>query len=301
MIKNANIRGVIQMEIRVLKYFLAIAQQENITKAAENLHISQPTLSKQMMELEDELGKTLLIRGKRKVTLTDDGKLLRKRAEQIVLLCDKTKNELSGNDTCLSGEIGIGGNPTKTVLNAAAQLKNGNPDLRFQFFSSDAIDVSEQLDSGHLDVAILLEPVDGTKYDYLSLPDSSKWGVLMLKNNPFAKKDFIEKAELPNIPLVFHRRQGLQSIISHWADVDIEKFNISATYNVINGSPSKFVKSGLGCFLTTEDLLSECLESDICFKPLNPKLEMHYALVWKKYTPLSKSASEFLNLMKSCI
>ncbi len=286
------------MEIRVLKYFLAIAQQENITKAAESLHISQPTLSKQMMELEDELGKTLLIRGKRKVTLTDDGKLLRKRAEQIISLCEKTENELSDNNAHLSGEISIGGNPTKKVLNTAAKLKFDNPDLRFQFYSSDAIDVGEQLESGNLDFAIFLEPIDSTKYDYVSLPDSSRWGVLMLKSNPFSKKDFIEKADLPKIPLIFHRRQGLQSIISHWADVDIEKFNISATYNVVNGSPSKFVKSGLGCFLTTEDLLPECLESNICFKPLSPTLEMHYALVWKKHTVLTKTANGFLNLIK---
>lgn len=287
------------MDIRLLRYFLAVAREENITKAAESLHISQPSLSKQIMELEQEIGKKLLIRGKRQVTLTDEGVLLRKRADEIVKLLEKTERDLSANEIDLSGEVTIGGNPTKTVLNAAASLRTAHPDVRFQFYSSDAIDVLEKLEHGSLDFSIFLEPIDTMKYEYISLPDSSRWGLLMMKDNVLAKKELIEKADILSVPLIFHRRAGLQRLVSHWAETDIENFNIAATYNVVNGSPSRLVKSGLGCFLSTEDQLPEQLDKDVCFRPLEPLLEIHYALIWKRYAALSKAAEGFLEKVRS--
>ena len=289
------------MELRTLQYFLAVTKEENITRAAESLHISQPYLSKQLMELENEFGKKLLIRGKRKITLTEDGIILRKRAEEILSLVEKTEADLSASNPQVSGEITIGGNPTITVLNTAARIRSKYPDVHFQFYSSDAIDVLERLEHGSIDVAIFLEPIDISEYDYVSLPEASRWGVLMASDCELARKDYVEKNDLLEIPLIFHRRTGLQQLISHWADTDIENFNIAATYNVVNGSPTKFIKSGLGVYLTTEDLLPTVLEQDVCFRPLNPPLEIHYALIWKRTAFQSKAAEVFLQELKQAV
>lgn len=282
------------MDIRVLRYFLAVAHEENITRAAASLHIAQPSLSKQLMELEKELGKTLLVRGKRKITLTEDGVLLRKRAEEITELLDKTKQELSADTSQLSGKISIGGNPSASVLKQAARLRSQYPDISFEFYSSDAIDVLERLEHGLLDFAVFLEPIDTMKYEYISLTDASRWGLLIPADCELAQKQFVEKQDLVKYPLIFHRRQGLQRLISRWAETDISKLNIAATYNVINGSPARFVESGLGYFLTTEDLLSSSIDKDLCFRPLEPPLEIHYALIWKRYASFSKAAEKFL-------
>lgn len=289
------------MEFRTLQYFLAVTKEENITRAAESLHISQPYLSKQLMDLEHELGKQLLIRGKRKITLTEDGILLRKRAEEILSLVEKTESDLSSNIPQINGEVTIGGNPTMTVLNTASSLRSQYPDVHFQFYSSDAIDVLERLEHGSIDFAIFLEPIDISEYDYIPLPESSRWGLLMPSGCELARKNYIEKNDLLKIPLIFHRRAGLQQLISHWADTDIENFNIAATYNVVNGSPTKFIKSGLGFYLTTEDLLPSILEQDVCFRPLNPSLEIHYALIWKRAAFQSKAAEMFLSELKKTI
>lgn len=282
------------MDIRVLRYFLAVAREENITRAAASLHIAQPSLSKQLMELEKELGKTLLVRGKRKITLTEDGVLLRKRAEEITALLDKTKQELSTDTSQLSGKISLGGNPSASVLKQAARLRSQYPDISFEFYSSDAIDVLERLEHGLLDFAVFLEPIDTMKYEYISLTDASRWGLLIPADCELAQKQFVEKQDLVKYPLIFHRRQGLQRLISRWAETDISKLNIAATYNVINGSPARFVESGLGYFLTTEDLLSSSIDKDLCFRPLEPPLEIHYALIWKRYASFSKAAEKFL-------
>ena len=202
------------MELRTLQYFLAVTKEENITRAAESLHISQPYLSKQLMELENEFGKQLLIRGKRKITLTEDGIILRKRAEEILSLVEKTEYDLSSNNSQIGGEIIIGGNPTITVLNTAARLRSKYPDVHFQFYSSDAIDVLERLEHGSIDFAVFLEPIDISEYNYISLPESSRWGVLMPSDCKLAENDFIEKKDILKIPLIFHRRAGLQQLIS---------------------------------------------------------------------------------------
>ena len=227
------------MELRTLQYFLAVTKEENITRAAESLHISQPYLSKQLMNLENEFGKQLLIRGKRKIKLTEDGILLRKRAEEILSLVEKTADDLSSDNPQISGEITIGGNPTMTVLNTAARLRSKYPDVHFQFYSSDAIDVLERLEHGSIDFSTFLEPIDISEYDYISLPESSRWGLLMPSDCELAKNDFIEKKDILKIPLIFHRRADLQQLISHWADTDIKNFNIAATYVV--------------CFVSTKD------------------------------------------------
>lgn len=281
------------MEIRELRYFLAVAREGNITRAAESLHIAQPSLSKQLMELEKKLGKQLLVRGKRKITLTEEGVLLRKRAEEIVELVEKTEHEISYDPEETMGDIYIGGSSSESVLSAAAEIRKNYPGIRFHFYSGDAMDVAERLDHGSLDFAVMLEPVDNIKYDFLSLPDRSEWGILMKKNDPLADKNCITEDDIKKMPLIMHQRIGLQNEIAHWAGTDLESLTIAATYNVVHGSPVSFVRQGLGYFLTTGDLLAPTLDPEVCFLPLEPKLPTQLALVWKKYAVFSNAAKVF--------
>ncbi len=286
------------MDIRVLRYFLAAAREENITRAAESLHIAQPSLSKQLMELEQEVGKPLLIREKRKITLTEEGVLLRKRAEEIVSLLEKTEQELTSGFGELAGEIYIGGSITETVLKTAADLRREHENIRFHFYSGDATDVLERLDHGNLDFAVMLEPVDTVKYDFLSLPERSEWGILMKSDCEFAKKQVVTRKELEKMPLILHQRIGLQEEIAHWAQTDLEHLQIAATYNVVHGSPVPVVKQELGYFLTTRDLLAPELGEGVCFCPLKPSLQIKYALVWKKHAVFGRAAGTFLDAVR---
>lgn len=287
------------MDIRVMRYFLAVAEEKNITRAAERLHIAQPSLSKQLMELERELGKQLLIRGKKQITLTEEGVLLRKRAEEIIELLEKTEQELRSDSQELSGDLYLGGGTPDCVLRAAAALQKTSPTVKFHFYSGDAIDVSEKLDHGALDFAVMLAPVDKIKYDVLELPDHSQWGVLMNATDTYAAQGgIITKEMLRSLPLILHQRAGLQADIAYWAGTDLEKLNIVATYNVVHSSPVAFVQSGLGYYLTTRDMLSPRLEKDVRFCPLSPELPTTYALVWKKHAMLSAVAQAFMQLLK---
>lgn len=286
------------MEFRELRYFLAVAREENITRAAESLHIAQPSLSKQLMELERKLGKKLLIRGKKKITLTEEGVILRKRAEEILELVEKTEHEISYDLEEVMGDIYIGGSISESVLAVAAELRNRYPGIHFHFYSGDAVDVSERLNHGSLDFAVMLEPIDNIKYDFLSLPDRSEWGILMKKSDPLALKKVLTKADVKRIPLIMHQRIGLQNEIAHWAGTDLENLNIAVTYNVVHGSPAPFVMHGLGYFLTTRDLLAPTLDPNVCFLPLEPELPTKLALVWKKHAVFSKVAETFINTLK---
>lgn len=286
------------MEFRELRYFLAVAREENITRAAESLHISQPSLSKQLMELEKKLGKQLLIRGKKKITLTEEGVILRKRAEEIVELVEKTEHEISYDLEEIMGDLYIGGSVSESILAAAAELRRSYPGIHFHFYSGDAVDVSERLNHGSLDFAVMLEPIDNVKYDFLSLSDHSEWGILMKKNDPLAEKKSLTKEDIRKIPLIMHQRIGLQNEIAHWAGINLENLNIAATYNVVHGSPIPFVTQGLGYFLTTRDLLAPTLDREVCFVPLEPKLPTKLALVWKKHAVFSKVAEAFMETLK---
>lgn len=281
------------MEIRELRYFLAVAREENITRAAESLHITQPSLSKQLMELEKKLGKQLLIRGKRKITLTEEGAFLRKRAEEIVELVEKTEQEISYGMEEMMGDIYIGGGISESVLAVAADLRKRYRGIRFHFYGGDAVDVSERLEHGSLDFAIMLEPVDNVKYDFISLPDHSEWGILMKKKDPLAQKRGITKEDMKKMPLIMHQRIGLQNEIAHWAETELESLNIVATYNIVHGSPVSYVMQELGYFLTTREALAPILDPEVRFVPLEPRLPTKSVLVWKKYAALSNAAKVF--------
>ena len=286
------------MDVQVLKYFVAVAKEENISRAAESLHIAQPSLSKQLIKLENELGKQLLVRGKKKISLTDDGSLLLKRAEEIITLFDKTQQELSSEEQMITGKIFIGGMINKSIITAAAALREQYPEVSFDFYSGDATDVMQRLDHGILDFAVLLKPIDNMKYEYITLKDSSYWGLLMPKECRLAQKQFVEKEDLCSVPLIFHSRIGLQREITHWAQTDIEQMNIAATYNILSGNPLEYVRGGLGYLLASSEYLEGVSDETLCFRTLDPALELSYALVWKRYAVMSRAEQAFLEQVK---
>ena len=239
-----------------------------------------------------------MIRGKKKIILTEEGVILRKRAEEIIELVEKTEQEIRYDLEEVMGDIYIGGSISESVLTVAAELRKIYPGIRFHFYCGDAVDVSERLNHGSLDFAVMLEPIDNIKYDFVSLPDGSEWGILMKKSDPLALKKALTKEDLKRIPLIMHQRIGLQNEIAHWAGTDIDHLNIAATYNVVHGSPVPFVMQGMGYFLTTRDLLAPTLDPEVCFLPLESELPTRSALVWKKHALFSKVSEIFIHTVK---
>ena len=290
------------MEIRVLRYFLAVAREESISGAAEYLHITQPTLSRQLMELEDELGAKLLIRGKRnrRVILTDEGMLLRRRAEEIVELADKTEAEFHARDEIVSGDVYIGGGETDAmhfVARAAKALQEQYPDIRYHLFSGNADDVTERLDKGLLDFGILIGTANVEKYDYITLPYTDTWGVLMRRDSPLAAQETIHPKDLTDLPLLGSRHAVMRNELSGWYGSDFERLNIVMTYNLIYNA-AIMVEEGLGYALCIDRLINTTGDSRLCFRPLEPRLEAPLALVWKKYQVFSRASQKFLEYLQ---
>lgn len=284
------------MEIRVLKYFLAVAREQNISNAAEVLHLTQPTLSRQLRDLEDEMGKTLFIRGNRKITLTEDGILFKKRAEEIIELVQKTESEFSNSPNTISGEIYIGGGETlgmQFVAKILNELHEDYPDVRYNIFSGNGDDVCEKLDSGLLDFGILTEPIDISKYNYIRLPYYDTWGVLMKKDCDLAKLDVIEPKDIINLPLICSRQTLVKNGLASWIRADYESLNIVATYNLIFNA-ALMVKEGLGYALCFDKLIDTTANEDLCFRPVANSDHSNLILAWKKYQVFSKPSEKFL-------
>lgn len=288
------------MDIRVLRYFLTVAKEESINGAANFLHISQPTLSRQLMDLEEELGKKLFIRGNRKIILTEEGVFLKKRAEEIVELLDKTEAEFHENDELISGDICIGGGETEAIrliAKIAKTFQQDYPQVKYHIFSGNADDVIDRLDKGLLDFGILIEPVDISKYDFITIPYSDVWGVLMPKSSPLATKPYITATELINIPILASRQNLMENSISSWLGKSYLDLNIVTTYNLIYNA-SILVEEGIGYALALDKLINTSGNSKLCFKPLYPPLEAKLYLVWKKYQVFSKAGEKFLERIK---
>ena len=282
------------MDIRVLRYFLATAREQNITRAAETLHIAQPSLSKQLMELEAELGKQLLIRGKRRITLTADGILLRKRAEESVALLEKTEQEIASTDQDISGTVAIGGTPRQCVLEAASALHQQYSKIRFSFHVGDAPDITERLDHGSLDFIVLLDRPNRATYDAHPLPDASYWGLLMKNDDPLIQKTAITPKDLCSRPLVIAQREGIRQMLFDWAQSYADQLDIIATYNVLNGTPVPFTLYTPGLVLTIRDLLSPTIDPAVAFRPLDPPINTSHYLVWKRYPAFSPASQKYL-------
>lgn len=290
------------MELRVLRYFLAVAREESISGAAEYLHLSQPTLSRQLMDLEEELGCKLMNRGKRnqKVSLTEDGMRLRRRAEEIVELADKTESEFAVQEDVISGDIYIGGGETdamRLIARTACEMQNEYPNIRYHLFSGNAEDVADRLEKGLLDFAVLVGTADKSKYDFLPLPVSDIWGLLMPKNSSLAEKETIHPTDLTDLPLLASRQALANNELSGWYGGDFDKLNIVATYNLIFNA-TLMVDEGFGYALTLDKLVNTTGDSKLCFKRLEPRLEAHLDIVWKKYQVFSKATAKFIEKLQ---
>ena len=283
------------MDLRVLRYFLAVAREESISGAAEALHLSQPTLSRQLMDLEAELGKTLFIRGSRRITLTEQGTLLRKRASEILDLVEKTTGELTATDDAIAGEIYIGGgesNALRLLAHTAQQFRAANPHVQFHLFSGNAVDVGERLEKGLLDFGIMMGHRDMKKYDCIKLPAVDVWGVLMRTDHPLAEKELIHPEDLWDEPLIMSQQFDWTDRFSEWFRRDYESLNIAATYNLIFNA-TLMVEEGLGCALTYDQLVNT-VGRNLCFRPISPGMVDEIYIVWKKYQVFSKASERFL-------
>lgn len=295
------------MEIRVLRYFLAVAREGSITRAANYLHLTQPTLSRQIRELEMELGCTLLIRKNHRISLTPEGMLLRRRAEEIVAMADKTQAEFSALENAVGGEIYLGGGETQAIRPIAKllkQLREDYPDIRYHLFSGNAADVTERLDKGLLDFGILIQPADLSKYDCLNLPAKDLWGVLLPKTDPLAQKEVLQKEDLRSLPLICSRQAIAPSQsgneFADWFGEDFQKLNIVATFNLVYNAVM-LVEAGVGYAITIDRLADTGPDSPLCFRPLSPRLESGLNLIWKKYQVFSPAAQLFLERLEAAL
>ncbi len=288
------------MEIRVLQYFLAVAREQSIVRAAQSLHLSQPTLSTQLKKMEEELGKQLLIRGtkgSRKVTLTEEGMILRQRAEEILNLVKKAENEITLSDSVITGDIYIGTGETdalRFIARAAKTLQEEYPNIHYHIASGNADFVKEQLDKGLIDFGIIFGPADESKYDYLKMPYKDTWGVLMRHDSPLVQKEAITPEDLWDKPLIMSRQERGKnnSLLTTWLKHDFSELNIVATYNLLFNA-SLMVEEGLGYALCFDKIINTC-GSSLCFRPLSPKIEAEMSIIWKKYQIFSKAADKFL-------
>ena len=285
------------MELRVLRYFLAVAREQNITAAANFLHVSQPTLSRQLMDLEAEFGKTLMIRGKRKITLTSEGQLLRKRAEELIALADKTEAEITFSDTEIGGDIYIGGgeaDAVRLVAKLAKDIQKEYPNIHYHLVSGDADDLQEKLDKGLLDFGIFVEPADITKYEFVRLPATERWGIVMRKDSHLAKRDAIHAEDLWDLPLIISRQTTQDKILQKWFQKDLNRLNVVATYNLYYNA-GLMVEEGIGYLVGIDKLANTSENSSLCFVPLDLDYQLHFDLVWKKYQAFSRAAELFLS------
>lgn len=292
------------MEIRVLKYFLAVAREGSITRAANSLHLTQPTLTRQLQELEKELKQKLLIRGKYKVTLTPEGLMLRKRAEEIIEMVEKTEAEFQSINDIIGGDIYIGGGESdcmKYIAEVIKEVQTDYPDIKFHIHSGNAEDVTEKLDKGLLDFGVLIQPVDLAKYDNITLPEKDVWGVVMRKDSPLAKKEFVELKDLYGLPLI-NSRQAMRKTSSknefiEWFQGEFENLRTVGTINLVYNA-AVMVKAGIGYAITLDKLVDVSEKSELCFRPLSPRLESGLDIVWKKSQVFSPAAALFLEKLK---
>lgn len=289
------------MELRVLKYFLMAAREENITRAAKLLHVTQPTLSRQLMQLEEELGVKLFHRSRHSILLTEDGLLLKRRAQELVALSDKTVQELSHKDAVLSGEIGIGCGETKSMSFLSEQIylfQKKHPLVQFSIYSAIADDIKERIERGILDIGLLTEPVDIGKYEFIRMPYKERWGVLVRRDSKLAEKSYVCPEDLVDVPLLMVKRELVKNELASWFGDFYERLQIAATYNLIVNAAA-MVRSGVGSALCFD--LGTVYNDELRFVPFVPILETGSVLVWKKNQASSKTVSCFIQWVKNAI
>lgn len=286
------------MELRVLRYFLMAAREENITRAAELLHITQPTLSRQLMQLEEELGTRLFNRSNHSIQLTEDGMLLKRRAQELVQLADKVEREFQRGEEEISGNIAIGSGETSNMQELAdmiLEFQKKYPLVQYDLYTATADDIKEKLDKGLLDIGLLTEPVDIIKYNFIRMKRKETWGVLVRKDSPLAKKHEIHPEDLLDVPVFLAQRELVKNEIEGWFGDCYEQVHIAGTYNLINNA-AVLVRKGIGvafCFWLQTRF------DDLEYIPISPQIETGAVIVWKKAQIVSSTMYQFLNFIKA--
>ena len=284
------------MEIRTLRYFLAVAREENMTRAAELLHVTQPTLSKQLKALEDELGKKLFTRHSFSIRLTDEGVLLRNRAEDLISMADKIEQEFVSLDDISGGDLYLGlaeSCQIKYLARAIREFKFRYPNLHYHITSGDTEQIADKLDKGLLDFLVLAETPDGRKYEYIEFPESDTWGLIIPESDPLAEKTEIRPEDLAGLPL-FASEQAWNHEIREWAGNAFARMKLEGTFRLAyNGSI--FAREGLGYLLTFEHLINTSAGSGLVFRPLSPRAETRLYIAWNRYQTFTPIAGKFLS------
>jgi DNA-binding transcriptional LysR family regulator len=288
------------MEIRTLKYFLAVAREENMTRAAEQLHVTQPTLSKALKSLEDELDKKLFTRHSFSIRLTDEGVLLRERAEDLISMADKIEKEFLSLDDITGGELFLGlaeSYQIARVANAIKALKERYPKLQYHIISGDTEQVADKLQKGLLDFVVLAEDPDPRKYDFIPFPEADVWGLVFPADDLLAAKNQISLSDLIGLPL-FCSEQAWIHEFKAWAGNKYNELHLEGSFRLsYNGSI--FARAGLGYLLTFDRLIDTSPSSGLVFRPLTPRLETTLYLVWKKYQTHTPVAERFLEQIQA--
>ena len=288
------------MEIRVLRYFLTVVREESITKASEVLHITQPTLSRQLSQMEEEIGVKLFNRGTRKITLTNEGILLRRRAEEILQLVDKTENELLEQEEQIEGKITVGCGEIASVQLLPDVFKafhDKYPRVNFDIFTATADVVREQMDKGLVDIGLLLEPIDIEKYDFVRLRVKERWVALMRPDDLMSKKECVTAKDLSGVPLILPRRLKVQGELASWFGNYFDNLNVLFTSN-LSTNAAIMVNSGLAYALVVEGALPFWDRNKILYRPLSPELSATSVLAWKRGQPFSPATTKFIEQLK---
>lgn len=294
------------MELRTLRYFLAAAQEENITKAADILHVTQPTLSRQMMDLERELGVTLMLRGKNGLTLTDDGIFFRQRAQEIVELADRLEKSFVERQNNISGMVVIGASETvgsQTLARLIKEFSGKYPAVQFTLYNETVDNIKDRLDKGLVDIGLLLEPVDVTKFDYVRLSQQDTWGLLVRDDHPLTEKESLTADDVAPYPLILPLRDNIRVEIIHWLGRDEKELTIPLFYTLLSNA-ALMVAEGLGCAFCMDGALAIRSDPRLRFMPLEPRRVTHSVLVWKKNKIFSPATSLFIqeiNLLRAII
>lgn len=287
------------MEVRVLRYFLAVAREENITKASELLHITQPTLSRQLAQLEEDLGVRLFERGTRKIILTSEGVLLRRRAEEIVELIDKTERELVEQEEIIDGTITIGWGELESVKYVAAMLRafrERHPLVRYRLYSANADYIREQMDRGLVDVGLMLEPADISKYEFVRLGVKERWAAILRPDDPLASRDLLTREDLRGRELIVPFRPNVQSELLNWLGDAYDGDKIICLCN-LSTNAAVMVKNGFGCALVIEGSMPYCDGAEIVLRPLDGLVSTS-VLAWKRRQPFSPAVTKFIEFAK---